>query len=207
MCFVDLLGSRPPPIRRQGSEDALFTLRSALSGAEAAAILQRAEAQGFSPAPITVGPGRFVMAPHIRDNTRLIVDDVALASALWARLGSWLPQRSPRGWLHPRWRAIGLNERFRLYRYAPGQRFRWHRDGAYHRDRDEQSFYSLLLYLNEDFEGGHTSFEGGLGIRPRTGSALVFAHPLLHQGDPVVSGTKYVLRTDVMYRRTERDGA
>jgi hypothetical protein len=31
--------------------------------------------------------------------------------------------------------------------------------------------------------------------------ALLFHHPILHRGDPVAVGRKYVLRTDVMYRR------
>jgi hypothetical protein len=28
---------------------------------------------------------------------------------------------------------------------------------------------------------------------------LVFQHALLHSGEPVTSGTKYTLRTDVLY--------
>lgn len=31
--------------------------------------------------------------------------------------------------------------------------------------------------------------------------ALLFQHPIMHRGDPVTKGRKYVLRTDVMYRR------
>jgi hypothetical protein len=34
-----------------------------------------------------------------------------------------------------------------------------------------------------------------------TGHALLFQHRLLHEGCPVRSGIKYVLRSDVMYRR------
>jgi hypothetical protein len=33
--------------------------------------------------------------------------------------------------------------------------------------------------------------------------ALVFEHPVRHQGAPVTAGRKYVLRTDVMYRQNE----
>jgi hypothetical protein len=36
-------------------------------------------------------------------------------------------------------------------------------------------------------------------IAPRAGAALWFQHMLLHAGAPVVAGTKYVLRTDVVY--------
>lgn len=35
---------------------------------------------------------------------------------------------------------------------------------------------------------------------PKAGMALVFPHLMMHQGSTIKSGTKYVLRTDVMYR-------
>ncbi|PYI04032.1 hypothetical protein BO78DRAFT_348316 [Aspergillus sclerotiicarbonarius CBS 121057] len=56
--------------------------------------------------------------------------------------------------------------------------------------------------------GGATSFlpryeekERHLRVFPKMGSVLVFQQrDLLHGGDPVLRGTKYTLRTDVMYR-------
>ena len=70
---------------------------------------------------------------------------------------------------------------------------------------------TVLLYLSGGFEGGATEFNFLLSGRfddndpvvsvvPEAGMALVFAHRILHRGAPVVSGRKYVLRTDVMYR-------
>lgn len=63
-----------------------------------------------------------------------------------------------------------------------------------------------MIYLNEGFEGGETNFysDGNrfrFGVRPRTGSALLFVHNLFHEGARVVSGRKYVMRSDVMYRQ------
>ena len=55
-----------------------------------------------------------------------------------------------------------------------------------------------MIYLNDDFEGGATRFMQA-AVKPVKGTALVFAHPLSHQGDPVTAGRKYVVRTDVMY--------
>jgi prolyl 4-hydroxylase len=40
-----------------------------------------------------------------------------------------------------------------------------------------------------------------ISVEPRTGRALVFDHGIEHQGAPVVAGVKYVLRTDLMFRR------
>ena len=37
-------------------------------------------------------------------------------------------------------------------------------------------------------------------IIPKKGTALVFRHELKHEGQKVLSGTKYVLRSDIMHR-------
>jgi predicted 2-oxoglutarate/Fe(II)-dependent dioxygenase YbiX len=95
-------------------------------------------------------------------------------------------------------RAVGLNERFRLYRYAPSQRFSWHTDGAFRRDNGETSLVTFMVYLNEGYRGGATLFEDA-EVVGRTGMALVFRHALLHEGATVVAGRKYALRSDVMY--------
>ena len=58
-----------------------------------------------------------------------------------------------------------------------------------------------MVYLNEDFDGGETDFpEQGRRVIPKTGSALWFQHMLLHSGERVARGCKYVLRSDVLYR-------
>ncbi len=135
------------------------------------------------------------MMPEVRNNTRVMFDDVPLATRLWARLAPILPGRAPLG-------SLGLNERFRFYRYDPGQAFRWHRDGRFVRDLKEASRLTFMIYLNEDFRGGATEFDFPAEVvRPRTGMALVFEHGLNHQGAEVIEGTKYVLRSDVMYQR------
>lgn len=33
------------------------------------------------------------------------------------------------------------------------------------------------------------------------GSVLLFQHDVLHRGASVVSGTKYIMRTEIMYKR------
>jgi 2OG-Fe(II) oxygenase superfamily len=105
---------------------------------------------------------------------------------------------------------VGLNERFRFHRYDVGQQFDWHLDGYFERTTGERSFFTFLIYLNDDFEGGATSFRddssgvmsfGTLQILPKKGKGLIFHHPIPHRGDPVTAGRKYVLRTDVMFAR------
>ena len=54
-------------------------------------------------------------------------------------------------------------------------------------------------------EGGATTFFSGnlvqrIDVEPKAGRVLLFQHRnLIHSGDDVVSGTKYTLRTDIMY--------
>mgnify|MGYP000188354747 CR=1 FL=1 len=171
-----------------------------LSPAEVATYLARADGMDTEPAPITVGPGKFVVRTDIRNNARLIFDDVDVAAALWAKVEPHVP-----GFFQG-WQAVGLNERFRLYRYGPGQRFAPHFDGAFHRSAYEQSFVTVLLYLDDDMQGGHTALlDFDVVVRPKAGRLFVFEHAVLHEGAEVTAGVKHVLRTDVMYRDPAHD--
>ena len=38
-------------------------------------------------------------------------------------------------------------------------------------------------------------------VTPKTGNALLFRHDLLHEGAPLLDGRKYILRTEVLFRR------
>lgn len=186
-----------------GLED-VFTVRGFLSPAECEAHIARAEAAGFGDAPVNAFGGP-VVNKRMRNNDRVMVDDPATAAGLWERLRPFVPEA--RG----SWRAAGLNERLRFYRYDPGQRFFWHFDGRYERSPTEQSALTFMVYLNDSFAGGATEFNfrvaGGVTdddpvvrVVPEAGMALVFVHAVLHQGAEVTAGRKYVLRSDVMYR-------
>ncbi len=123
-----------------------------------------------------------------------MIDDPERAKRLWERVREHVPAERDGA------RAVGLNERFRFYRYEPGEYFKWHFDGAFERSPVERSLLTLMVYLNEDCEGGATQFYDFGDVVPRTGMALFFEHDVYHQGAPVTSGRKYVARTDVMYR-------
>ena len=171
--------------------DDVFVVRNAFSASECAALVERAERVGFHGAPITTHRGAIMMKRR-RNNDRVMIDDIELAATLWDRLSALPPDH-----LYGR-DAVGLNERFRFYRYDPGQAFRWHMDGYYERPNGERSQYTLMVYLNDDFEGGATEFHD-CRITPERGTAAFFYHHQKHCGASVVSGRKYVLRTDVMY--------
>lgn len=175
----------------------LFVIHGFLSPQECEAFIERSEQAGYLDAPITTSSG-FVMRKDIRDNARVIVDDPELATAWYERAKGLLIE----DWFD--WKLQGLNERFRFYRYDVGQRFAPHTDGYFERSNGERSHFTFMVYLNDGFEGGATTFHQSrpsLLVTPERGKALVFYHRQLHEGMPVVRGRKYVLRTDVMYRR------
>ncbi|MBL9112887.1 MAG: 2OG-Fe(II) oxygenase [Myxococcales bacterium] len=160
---------------------------------ECRAIRDRIDALGPALAPVSL-PGGPTVREDIRTNERVMFEDAALAGELVSRVASTLP-RSLVG--RP---LSGANPRLRGYRYREGQVFRPHYDGSYRPSPTLGSELTLLLYLNDGFEGGATRFvDDGVDVVPETGKVLVFAHHLLHEGVAVTAGTKYVLRTDVLY--------
>jgi prolyl 4-hydroxylase len=172
----------------------VFSIPDVLAPDECAAMIRRIEELGPSDAPITTAAGP-VMRPEIRNNRRVMIDDEALAARLFDRIRARVP--APLCGMQP----VGANERFRCYRYDPSHRFGPHYDGAFIRNDRERSLLTFMVYLNEGFGGGHTNFlDYDVSVRPRTGHALLFQHFLLHEGAVVTSGTKYALRSDIMYR-------
>ena len=171
--------------------DDIFTVSEFLTPAECAEYVALSEAIGYDAAPITTSFGPRIR-PDVRNNTRVMVDRQDWAAALWERAAVYVPD--PLG----ERRAVGVNERFRFYRYEPGQQFDWHYDGCFERPSGERSLLTFMIYLNDDFEGGRTEFSDAKVV-PQTGLALFFRHAIIHRGAPVASGRKYVLRTDVMY--------
>lgn len=135
--------------------------------------------------------------PLYRDQDRVIRDDPALATDLFVRLRPHLPERM--GTLQ----LARLNDRLRFYRYRPGQRFEPHMDHWYRPSDDEITLHTVLVYFNDDFEGGETAFQEQLDavVVPKPGRVALFQHKLRHEGRPVLRGTKYAMRSDVIYRR------
>ncbi|KAJ5152244.1 hypothetical protein N7492_010539 [Penicillium capsulatum] len=173
-----------------------------LSSDECKAIIAAGESVEFLPdAPLREDGDMSILAHNF-----YWVVDTAFHDILWARISPYVPQ-SINGRL-----ARGLNRRFRVYRYVPGAEYRCHIDGAWPpsgilpddtyvydsspEDNKQSSMYTFLLYLNDEFEGGETTFfmpasrEGTLNaypLRPVMGSVAMFPHgesngALLHEG-------------------------
>lgn len=91
-------------------------------------------------------------------------------------------------------------EPFPMIKYSAGDYFNWHTDLT--SGFAAQRTATMIMYLNDDFEGGHTCFQHpDIQIRPRRGSAVVYYYtpqePVIHRGDAVLSGTKFILNAFV----------
>lgn len=83
-------------------------------------------------------------------------------------------------------------EGVQLLKYEEGQYYNNHYDMAPWKDTHEYNrTFSIVLYLNEEFEGGRTIFPNK-AYKPKAGQALIFPSNWCfpHRCEPVSSGTK-----------------
>lgn len=182
-----------------------FTLENIFTANECQAMINLAEEQNFSAAPVNYG-GVEMVDENLRSSTRVMIDDEEFVAELWNRISPFIPKKVKGA------QAVGLNERLRFLKYNPNQFFGPHADGNYVRpdNQMEISLLTIQMYLNEEFDGGETTFlpsifysssgPAKIPVKPKTGMALVFGQDLFHEGSTVKSGVKYTVRTDVMYR-------
>ena len=122
------------------------------------------------------------------------------------------------------WKPCEINSCFRHSKYeSPSIGFTFHRDSCYVEDVNMRSVLSLVIYLNDDFEGGATLFvkpttkrmvgqtvaeelQGGYqflqNFQPKKGWAILFNHDVIHSGMLVTKGVKYIVRSDVIFVNT-----
>ena len=162
-----------------------------------------------------------------RNSSRLVVMDNQLADILWQRLQfnyeltELVSDTTPLGFnVQGRWTMTGVNLAMRLNKYDRGEHFSPHKDAQYAPSGDERSLLSLIIYLNDCYEGGETNFYfpkqmpkidikgltvteeidayGGLEngfecvkIQPKKGFAVLFTHNLLHEATPFQKMNRY----------------
>jgi hypothetical protein len=162
-------------------------------------------------------------------------DNAAICTILMKRVQNHLPPTvTYNNNRHKKFQLHSINARWRFFRYARNCVYRPHIDGSWPASfvetteegeyqyttesssldstkKETRSYLTFLMYLNDDFTGGHTRFyqptnDGKMsarGVQPKQGSVLVFPQgntaSLIHEGSAVTEGTKYVVRTDVIY--------
>ncbi len=203
---------RDVPVRREDIDRGCYLLHGLLAPRECRRLIAAAEAIGFTHAGLAIGDDTYRVNLSVRNNSRVVVDAPELAAGLWARMREQVPRQ------HEGAPIQGLNWRFRVYRYDPGQRFFPHVDVRTRLPVGETR-ESLVIYLNDEFTGGNTCFyevkdrgsrrgEGRgrkfdnrvqFSLRPEVGGAVVFDHLRLHEGAEVITGAKYAVRSDLIY--------
>ena len=141
-----------------------FVVCGAFSRAECARVVAAGEAVGFE--PDEPAGGSATEKQSVLAHAFVWCVDRPLADAFWRdRIRPNLPP-------HLAGRAVGLNRRWRVYRYVHGAAYRIHIDGAWPGsglDGDGAYVYdafgdgtwsqmTCLIYLNDGFEGGETKF-------------------------------------------------
>lgn len=191
---------------------ACVLIRDFLSRTECHSLIAQAESRGFASAELDY-------PPSYRNNDRQVLDDRALANRLLQRLKGFF--RDGKHSLLPaeqddEWQLQGINERLRLCKYRENQQFRVHQDGVHHRGPDYRSMLTFMVYLTDgsEFDGGDTLFYAAgpsqgeserqviARVRPAAGSLILFDHGIWHAGAVVTRGTKYILRSDLLFRRS-----
>jgi prolyl 4-hydroxylase len=166
-------------------------------------ILAQAEALGFETAKVNFYGEQRLMT-DIRRNSRLEWDNERLANELGDAVRTAAGDQFPLTFDGMPY--VKPASHLRVYRYEPGDYFKTHRDGKFKQD-GLLTRMTVLAYLN-DTEGGQTILmPDGAGqpdkfieIQPHIGDVLMFQHEFWHEGRPVTSGLKFVLRTDLFYR-------
>ncbi|KAI8098160.1 uncharacterized protein B0P05DRAFT_501584 [Gilbertella persicaria] len=144
-----------------------------------------------------------------RNNDRQALEDPKIAQLLWQGMEQIVLDSPMAQWNRT---PKGLNSNIRVYRYRKGHSFASHYDESV-QDKTTGLWtdWTLLIYLNEDMEGGETVFyresspnnrkPDPIVIKPKKGMALFHRHGthcLLHEAMEVVNGNKWVLRSDVL---------
>lgn len=194
----------------------IWTIENFLSEEECQNLIFFSENKSYQEATVSLKSGAKMMK-NIRNNERVIYEDTQLAQKYWQKLKDFCPKNSSeivkeeaQGY-NTDYEAVGLNPTFRFYKYESNQRFKKHIDGRVKLEKEgqkQESRITFMIYLSDDFEGGQTVFDYKnernelevIEIQSKIGTALCFVHEIKHEGKPVPEGTKYVLRSDIMFQ-------
>jgi len=128
----------------------IFVLAHVLTVEECKELVRRSEEKGYQEL-------EDFWDPNYRSNTRVMDTDEKLAVLLWKRVKAYFPEVICED-ANGDWERCGINERFRFCKYTKDQKFNPHLDGKFVRNEKEESKWTIMIYLNDDFKGGTTDF-------------------------------------------------
>ena len=221
----------------------ILELHNLLSKAECEQLIAVANAKGWNrSSPSGGGHGR-TGKEDARTNKFCVGENPQLANELWRRIRPFLRTNLAETGLPmntyisqvtrgTEWTPVLVCERFRYYKYDEGDVFPEHVDYKLARtvvrldpntkqlkEYRQQSFFTLLIYLNDSFQHGETGYWPNhkgihcrflrdqelkphqIVIRPRTGMGVIQEQNILHEGVAPTKGIKYILRTDIIHEK------
>ena len=220
-------------------DNKIFTLDNVMSPTDCDNLIRTATDAGFNKSSVSGGGHGRTGREDARTSQFYVMINPAISNSLWNKIKPHMPpdvsHLSASGYVSnthvaKEWKPVKVNDRLRIYKYEVGEVFPEHIDykmcrKVYKNGKQYQqmTFMTLLIYLNDSFEGGQTGFwtcHDEIGkkehcrflrasenkphqvvVNPSIGMALINDQNLLHEGMPPTKGTKYVLRTDVVYER------
>lgn len=146
----------------------------------------------LEPAMIYAATGEGMRDPH-RDSDNMVIapmtEDLVVQSVNRAIAAA---TRTDFNWGEP----------LHILRYRPGQQYRPHHDAHAFAPLEKRRIATALLYLNDSYEGGETTFpELDITVRGAVGDLLIFHNldadgmpdmRMIHAGLPITSGEKWL---------------
>jgi len=190
------------PIINTLIKDEIWIIDNFFTEKQCKALIAASEKVGYEEAHVTLANNVVVMNKEYRDSKRCMIDDPDLGRHIYNKCKDIMPMACEGGLLD------NVNERMRFLKYdQPGANFRPHCDGNFTRSNTERSVITMQIYLNEEMEGGATTFysdvfpDGKYQCIPKPGRVVFFRQQgWMHGGDKLISGVKYTIRSELMYK-------
>ena len=177
----------------------LQSIYNVFSEKECKDLINVLEKTGFTKASLfTDVDGKEHYHSDVRNSLRKIIDDKDFSKLLEKRIYEHIPKTYNGLTYH------SINHRFRFLKYEKGGFFARHVDNNY-KTKDSISLITILIYLNEEYKGGYTTFfanvddKEGFTLEPKTGMISLMDQDIGHCVPELLEGIKYVVRTELQY--------
>ena len=135
-------------------------------------------------------------------NGKVIHED--FSNLMYSRIVKYLPEKyTDRKGVN--WQYLQAPKYIMYAKVQSGQQFGLHTDTGceYDKEKNKYSKYTVLTYLNDDFDGGSTifyddNFHETCTVIPKINRTLIFDINLFHRGAPVLERAKYWIGTELV---------
>ena len=134
------------------SDKYVLIIENVFNEFECSQLIDFSENIGYSEALVNLGFGYKKSLNEFRNHSKLTIDNKLMANYILNRIKDIIPNKFNNR------KLIDINERLRFLKYSPNQYFGAHYDGMYVRKNGERSLITIMIYLNDNFDGGNITF-------------------------------------------------